>query len=225
MCAQQNEPNTPCRTPPKTVSGFILCSPSGKDSMENILDRGPSKNKNKTWKVMGWPSVKFIQDRQFTFLPPTCLLLGSGLSSGLADLGLKSVVVLSGGITVVLLKVTMFCVITHQLSTGNILMVFSNCFCTFLPVPCWYGDLCSTESMHTKSVCKHSQTCLAWKSPFLSQFGMGIVKRSSCVRVFDANLSNALCSSARHGACQGNGVEMLAEYHKQVNAVFCCGLK
>lgn len=42
--------------------------------------------------------------------------------------------------------------------------------------------------------------CLAWKSPFLSQLGMGIVKRSSCVRVFDANLSSALCSSARHGA-------------------------
>lgn len=42
--------------------------------------------------------------------------------------------------------------------------------------------------------------CLGWKSPFLSQLGMGIVKRSSCVRVFDANLSNALWSSARHGA-------------------------
>lgn len=49
-----------------------------------------------------------------------------------------------------------------------------------------------------------SQTCLAWKSPFLSQLGMGIVKRSSCVRVFDANLSNARCSSARHGACRTN---------------------
>lgn len=49
-----------------------------------------------------------------------------------------------------------------------------------------------------------SQTCLAWKSPFLSQLGIGIVKRSSCVRVFDASLSNALCSSARHGACRKN---------------------
>lgn len=44
------------------------------------------------------------------------------------------------------------------------------------------------------------QTCLMWKSPFLSQLGMGMVKRSSCVRVFEASRSNALWSSARHGA-------------------------
>lgn len=42
--------------------------------------------------------------------------------------------------------------------------------------------------------------CLVWKSPFLSQLGMGMVKRSSWVRVLEASLSSALCSSARHGA-------------------------
>lgn len=42
--------------------------------------------------------------------------------------------------------------------------------------------------------------CLVWKSPFLSQLGMGMVKRSSWVRVLEASLSSARCSSARHGA-------------------------
>lgn len=54
------------------------------------------------------------------------------------------------------------------------------------------------------SACSESQTCFGWKSPFLSQLGMGIVKRSSWVRLLDANLSSALCSSARHGAYRRN---------------------
>lgn len=84
-----------------------------------------------------------------------------------------------------------------------------------------------------KSVHIHPQTCLAWKSPFLSQLGMGIVKRSSCVRVFDANLSNALCSSARHGACEKKQTNknknilnlMLAMCPSQTIAGLCCDLK
>lgn len=51
-----------------------------------------------------------------------------------------------------------------------------------------------------------------WKSPFLSQLGMGIVKRSSCVRVFDASRSNALWSSARHGACWSQNTSGCAIY-------------
>lgn len=51
-----------------------------------------------------------------------------------------------------------------------------------------------------------------WKSPFLSQLGIGIVKRSSCVRVFDASRSNALWSSARHGACQSQNTSGCAIY-------------
>lgn len=51
-----------------------------------------------------------------------------------------------------------------------------------------------------------------WKSPFLSQLGMGIVKRSSCVRVFDASRSNALWSSARHGACRSQNTSGCAIY-------------
>ncbi|TNN22381.1 hypothetical protein EYF80_067505 [Liparis tanakae] len=31
---------------------------------------------------------------------------------------------------------------------------------------------------------------------------MGMVKRSSCVRLLDARRSRARCSSARHGACR-----------------------
>lgn len=66
---------------------------------------------------MGWPSVKFIQDRQFTFLPPTCLLLSSSFVFGknsLVNLELKSVLVLTGRISVVLLKATMFCVLAYH---------------------------------------------------------------------------------------------------------------
>lgn len=63
------------------------------------------------------------------------------------------------------------------------------------------GLLRNSIKLIIMSVCLESHTCLAWKSPFLSQLGIGMVKRSSCVRVLDANLSNALCSSARHGAC------------------------
>lgn len=75
---------------------------------------------------------------------------------------------------------------------------------------CWLNKSESQFiSAHVVVICAQqglkSQTCLAWKSPFLSQLGIGIVKRSSCVRVFDASLSNALCSSARHGACRRHG--------------------
>lgn len=156
-------------------------------------------NKKKTWKVMGWPSVNFIQDGQKTFLPPTCVLFGSSFVC------------------------FVFWLIKWHFNT----------FCIFVRaknvIVHWYlyrvGTVISTAVNECKSrVWILLQTCLAWKSPFLSQLGMGIVKRSSCVRVFDANLSNALCSSARHGACEGT----FSNYYlstPNLIAGFCCDLK
>lgn len=67
---------------------------------------------------------------------------------------------------------------------------------------CWPAAVTKWDTFGNERGGVKPQTCLMWKSPFLSQLGMGMVKRSSCVRVFDASRSSALWSSARHGACR-----------------------
>lgn len=89
--------------------------------------KGPFKKQKQNLKGDGM-ALSQIHSRQaihiFTTHLPVRVL--SSVKNSPVNVGPKSVLVLTGGISVVLLKATMFCVITNQWSTGDIFMVFES---------------------------------------------------------------------------------------------------